>query len=63
MSKKKLVKSISQKGIRTLNSQEKEKPIRQKGVSGKALDPQRKHRITFKFISQMARKEIQSYNQ
>ena len=51
MFKKKLTRNISQRRIKEMTKQEKERPIKLEGVSGKALDPQRSYKMTFKFIS------------
>jgi len=48
MSKIRLIQSIGQKMTRILISWEKERPIGQKGASGKALDPQKSYRMTFR---------------
>ena len=54
MSKKRLTRSIGQKGNKKpmmIRSREKWRPIGLEGTSGKALDPQGISRIIFRLIS------------
>ncbi len=61
MFKKRLIKNIGQKEnkkLMVIRSQEKWRPIRPKGASGKALDPQGISRMIFRPIGQMARTRV-----